>query len=154
MTTQKNTVDNVVTEHGVAELQGRTLRDRARALIAVADPRHRESLERSAAEMGLLRRTALSTAGNRTTAQGQVAVNVPGVSAKSSLVLSMNPVSALTFLPSSSMNSSAPNPEERLTRGIGEVLDVVERDGVSEAVDGRRHLHAVLDARQGEDRAS
>ncbi|MEZ5244327.1 MAG: acetyl-CoA hydrolase/transferase C-terminal domain-containing protein [Acidimicrobiales bacterium] len=54
VTTQKNTVDNVVTEHGVAELQGRTLRERARALIAVADPRHRESLERSATEMGLL----------------------------------------------------------------------------------------------------
>ena len=55
VTTLKNTVDNVVTEHGVAELQGRTLRERARALIAVADPRHRETLERSAAEMGLLR---------------------------------------------------------------------------------------------------
>jgi acyl-CoA hydrolase len=55
VTTQKNTVDNVVTEHGVAELQGRTLRERARALIAVADPRHRDALERSAAEMGLLR---------------------------------------------------------------------------------------------------
>ena len=55
MTTQKNTVDNVVTEHGVAELQGRTLRQRARALIAVADPRHREQLERDAAEMGLRR---------------------------------------------------------------------------------------------------
>lgn len=55
VTTQKNTVDNVVTEHGVAELQGRTLRERARALIAVADPAHRDALERSAAEMGLLR---------------------------------------------------------------------------------------------------
>ena len=55
VTTQKNTVDNVVTEHGIAELQGRTLRERARALIAVADPRHREDLERSAHERGLLR---------------------------------------------------------------------------------------------------
>jgi len=55
VTTQKNTVDNVVTEHGVAELQGRTLRERARALISVADPRHRAALERSATEMGLLR---------------------------------------------------------------------------------------------------
>ena len=55
VTTQKNTVDNVVTEHGVAELQGRTLRERARALIAVADPRHREELERSAHEVGILR---------------------------------------------------------------------------------------------------
>ena len=55
VTTQKNTVDNVVTEHGVAELQGRTLRERARALIAVADPRHRDELERSAHELGILR---------------------------------------------------------------------------------------------------
>ncbi len=55
VTTQKNTVDNVVTEHGVAELQGRTLRERARALISVADPTHRAALERSATEMGLLR---------------------------------------------------------------------------------------------------
>ena len=54
VTTQKNTVDNVVTEHGVAELQGRTLRQRARALIGVADPRHRDELSRRAAEMGLL----------------------------------------------------------------------------------------------------
>lgn len=38
VTTLKNTVDHVVTEHGVAELRGRSLADRARALIAVADP--------------------------------------------------------------------------------------------------------------------
>jgi len=55
VTTQKNTVDNVVTEHGVAELQGRTLRERARALIGVADPQHRDALERSALELGILR---------------------------------------------------------------------------------------------------
>ena len=54
VTTQKNTVDNVVTEFGVAELQGRTLHERAGALIAVADPRHREWLEREAAGLGLL----------------------------------------------------------------------------------------------------
>ncbi len=54
VTTLKNTVDHVVTEHGVAELRGRSLRQRARALIAVADPAHRESLERSAHEQGLL----------------------------------------------------------------------------------------------------
>jgi acyl-CoA hydrolase len=40
----------VVTEHGVAHLYGKNLRQRARALIAVADPRHREALERSALE--------------------------------------------------------------------------------------------------------
>jgi acyl-CoA hydrolase len=55
VTTMKNTVDNVVTEHGVAELRGATLAERARALIAVADPRHRDWLEREATDMGLLR---------------------------------------------------------------------------------------------------
>ncbi len=55
VTTIKNTVDHVVTEHGVAELRGRPLSERARALIAVADPAHRDDLARAAAEMGLLR---------------------------------------------------------------------------------------------------
>lgn len=40
----------VVTEHGVAHLYGKNLRQRARALIGIADPRHRETLERSARE--------------------------------------------------------------------------------------------------------
>ena len=56
VTTQKNTVDNVVTEHGVAELRGQTLSERAEALVAVADPVHRDWLEREARSMGLLRR--------------------------------------------------------------------------------------------------
>jgi len=43
-------VHYVVTEHGVAYLYGRTLRQRARALIAIAHPRHREGLEREARE--------------------------------------------------------------------------------------------------------
>ncbi len=55
VTTTKNTVDHVVTEHGVAELRGRSLADRARALIAVAAPAHREALVRAAREQGLLR---------------------------------------------------------------------------------------------------
>ena len=40
----------VVTEHGAAHLYGRNLRQRARALIGIADPAHREALERSAHE--------------------------------------------------------------------------------------------------------
>ena len=55
MTTLKNTVDHVVTEHGVAELRGRTLAERAQALIAIADPAHREALELDAGGLGLLR---------------------------------------------------------------------------------------------------
>jgi acyl-CoA hydrolase len=48
VTTLKNTVDHVVTEHGVAELRGRSIRERTRALIDIADPRFREDLEREA----------------------------------------------------------------------------------------------------------
>ncbi|MBM6545430.1 acetyl-CoA hydrolase/transferase family protein [Janibacter sp. YIM B02568] len=46
VTTSRADVDCVVTEHGVAHLTGCTLRERARRLIAVAAPEHRESLER------------------------------------------------------------------------------------------------------------
>ena len=55
VTTDKNTVDKVVTEHGVAELRGRTIGERARALIAIAHPDHRDELTRAAHELGTLR---------------------------------------------------------------------------------------------------
>jgi acyl-CoA hydrolase len=48
VTTLKNTVDHVVTEWGIAELRGRSLAERARALIAIAHPDHRDALERDA----------------------------------------------------------------------------------------------------------
>jgi acyl-CoA hydrolase len=51
----KNTVDHVVTEYGVAELRGRSIQERARALIAIAHPKFREDLERQAHELGHLR---------------------------------------------------------------------------------------------------
>ena len=44
VTTLKNTVDKVVTEWGVAELRGRSIRERAKALIAIAHPDHRDHL--------------------------------------------------------------------------------------------------------------
>ncbi|UDY35705.1 acetyl-CoA hydrolase/transferase family protein [Dermatobacter hominis] len=50
----KNLVDKVVTEHGIAELTGRTVRERTEALIAVADPTFRDDLERAAKELGYL----------------------------------------------------------------------------------------------------
>jgi acyl-CoA hydrolase len=56
VTTMKNTVDHVVTEYGVAELRGKTLAQRAEALIAVAHPAHRDALNEAAAEQGLLGR--------------------------------------------------------------------------------------------------
>jgi acyl-CoA hydrolase len=48
-------VDHGVTEHGVAELRGRSIGQRARALIAIAHPDHREDLSRAAHQAGLLR---------------------------------------------------------------------------------------------------
>ncbi|RMG46299.1 MAG: 4-hydroxybutyrate CoA-transferase, partial [Acidobacteria bacterium] len=52
--TTRADVHYVVTEHGVAQLFGCTLKERARRLIAVADPRFREDLERAAYERRLL----------------------------------------------------------------------------------------------------
>jgi acyl-CoA hydrolase len=49
VTTPRTDVDVVVTEHGLADLRGLDDRRRAAALIAVADPLLRESLERAAA---------------------------------------------------------------------------------------------------------
>ena len=56
VTTHKNLVDKVVTEHGVAELRGRTVAQRAEALIAIADPAHRDELRAAARRFGYLRR--------------------------------------------------------------------------------------------------
>ena len=47
VTTPRAEADCVVTEHGIAELKGRTLAERARALIAIADPAFRVELERA-----------------------------------------------------------------------------------------------------------
>ena len=52
VTTLKNTVDHVVTEWGIAELRGRPLAERARALIAIAHPDHRDELEAQARRRG------------------------------------------------------------------------------------------------------
>jgi acyl-CoA hydrolase len=54
VTTLKNTVDHVVTEWGIVELRGRSLADRAGALIAIAHPSTREQLEAEARLLGLL----------------------------------------------------------------------------------------------------
>jgi acyl-CoA hydrolase len=54
VTTLKNTVDHVVTEHGVADLRGRSISERAAALIAIADPVHRDGLTSEARQLGYL----------------------------------------------------------------------------------------------------
>lgn len=48
VTTPRADADCVVTEHGIAELRGRTLAERARAMIAIADPAFRAELQRAA----------------------------------------------------------------------------------------------------------
>ena len=54
VTTLKNTVDKVVTEWGVAELRGHSIRERATALIAIAHPDHRDRLHSEARRAGYL----------------------------------------------------------------------------------------------------
>jgi len=49
--TSRNHVRYIVTEHGVADLYGKTIRQRAHALINIADPQFREGLERQAREL-------------------------------------------------------------------------------------------------------
>jgi len=48
VTTPRSDVDLVVTEYGVAELYGRSLRQRAESLIAIAHPDFRDSLREAA----------------------------------------------------------------------------------------------------------
>jgi acyl-CoA hydrolase len=48
VSTPRTDIDIVVTEHGAAQLRGCTLAERARRMIAIAHPDHREALEQSA----------------------------------------------------------------------------------------------------------
>ncbi|MDU7338100.1 MAG: acetyl-CoA hydrolase/transferase C-terminal domain-containing protein [Clostridium sp.] len=45
VTTSRNDVQYIVTEYGIAELRGHTMRDRARSLIEIAHPNFRDSLK-------------------------------------------------------------------------------------------------------------
>jgi 4-hydroxybutyrate CoA-transferase len=45
ITTSRNDVQYVVTEYGIADLRGKTLRDRAIALINIAHPNFKDSLK-------------------------------------------------------------------------------------------------------------
>ena len=54
VTLHRSHVDHVVTEHGVAQLRGRTVRERTRNLIAVADPKFRDELTSKAKALGYL----------------------------------------------------------------------------------------------------
>jgi len=52
--TTRNHVHYIATEHGVAMLHGKTIRERAGALIEIADPEIRDELERQAKELRYL----------------------------------------------------------------------------------------------------
>jgi acyl-CoA hydrolase len=51
VTTSRSDADVVVTEYGVAELRGRTVSERAKALIAIAHPDFRNKLEAEAEKL-------------------------------------------------------------------------------------------------------
>lgn len=54
VTTSKNDVDCIVTEYGIAKLRGKTLSQRAKALIAIAHPDFREELTYAAKVQNIL----------------------------------------------------------------------------------------------------
>ena len=53
VTTPRHQVDVVITEHGVAELRGRTMRERAVALAEIAHPDFRDELRATATTMAV-----------------------------------------------------------------------------------------------------
>jgi len=52
--TTRNHVRYVVTEYGVADLYGKTIRQRAQSLIQIAHPDFREQLSREARELNYI----------------------------------------------------------------------------------------------------
>ena len=54
VSTSKNDVDRIVTEYGVAELRGKTLSERAKALIDIAHPKFRDELTAAVKKQGIL----------------------------------------------------------------------------------------------------
>ncbi|MFD3449645.1 acetyl-CoA hydrolase/transferase family protein [Microbacteriaceae bacterium 4G12] len=54
VSTSKNDVDYVVTEYGIAQLRGKTIRERTQELIRIAHPKFREELAFEARKLGYL----------------------------------------------------------------------------------------------------
>ena len=54
VTVPSHEVDTIITEFGVAELKGRSLRDRARALINIAHPNFRDQLKAEVERLGIV----------------------------------------------------------------------------------------------------
>ena len=57
VTTPRSDVMYVVTEYGIANLKGKSISERAKALISLAHPDFREQLEREARQYGQLSRS-------------------------------------------------------------------------------------------------
>lgn len=55
VSTPRSEAGLIVTEHGIADLRGRSLRERQTLMLAIAAPEHREALEKAAAEDGSAR---------------------------------------------------------------------------------------------------
>jgi acyl-CoA hydrolase len=56
VTTPRSDIMYVVTEYGIVNLKGKSVADRAKALIGLAHPDFRDDLERQAREAGLIPR--------------------------------------------------------------------------------------------------
>ena len=56
VTTPRTDVMYVVTEYGIVNLKGKSVAERAKALISIAHPDFREPLEREARELGILQK--------------------------------------------------------------------------------------------------
>jgi acyl-CoA hydrolase len=54
VSTSKNDINYVVTEYGVAQLRGKTAKQRAEALVGIAHPDFRGELREAAKKMNLL----------------------------------------------------------------------------------------------------
>ena len=54
LTTSKNDINYVVTEYGIAQLRGKTAKQRALAMIAITHPDFRQELREVAKQMRLL----------------------------------------------------------------------------------------------------
>jgi acetyl-CoA hydrolase len=52
--TTRSHVHYIITEHGIADLYGKSVRQRARALIDIAHPQFREDLEKAARDLRYL----------------------------------------------------------------------------------------------------
>ena len=66
VTTPRNEVAYIVTEHGVAYLKGRTIRERAEALISIADPQFHDQLREEAGQLYGLRKFSVQVPGRGT----------------------------------------------------------------------------------------